>query len=226
MKIAEAPHGWSVSPGRAIEIQKELATRVRIRSTRGPLRRVAGLDAAFSRDGRFCIAGVVVWDRFSQKIIEQHVARRKLRFPYIPGLLSFREAPALLAALGKLRVVPDALICDGQGIAHPRRFGIACHVGLIAGLPALGCAKSRLTGEHIDPAPARGARAPLFHGGEVVGAVLRTKDSVNPVYISAGHDLDLATAIRLVLQCSAGYRLPEPVRLADQLVTRPLPPAA
>jgi deoxyribonuclease V len=220
MKIAEAPHGWSVSPSRAIELQNELAARVRLRPAHGPLRRIAGIDAAFSRDGKRCIAGVVVWDRFSQKVIEQHVASRKLRFPYIPGLLSFREAPALLAALGKLRIVPDALICDGQGIAHPRRFGIACHVGLIAGLPALGCGKSRLCGEHFKPGPARGARAPLFHRGEVIGAVLRTKDAVKPVYISVGHDLDLATAIRLVLQCSAGYRLPEPVRLADQLVTR------
>jgi len=177
MKIAEAPHGWNVSPSRAIEIQKELAARLRLRPARGPLKRVAGIDAAFSRDGKQCIAGVVVWDRFSGRVIEQYVARRKLRFPYIPGL------------------------------------------------PTLGCAKSRLTGEHFDPGPARGARAPLFHRGEVVGAVLRTRAGVKPVYVSVGHDFDLATAIRLVLQCSAGYRLPEPVRLADQLVTRSRLPA-
>jgi deoxyribonuclease V len=218
MKIAEAPHPWSVTPARAIEIQRELAAKVRVRPPRGPLRRVAGLDAAFSRDGRFCIAAAVVWDRFSGKVVEQHIARRRLRFPYVPGLLSFREAPALLAALRKLDATPDAIICDGQGIAHPRRFGIACHIGLIAGLPALGCAKSRLTGDHFQPGPQRGARVPLIDKGEVIGAVLRMRDGVKPVYISIGHDFDLGSAIRIVLQCSAGYRLPEPTRLADSLV--------
>lgn len=219
MKIAEAPHGWNVSPARAIEIQRELAARIRRRPPRGPLRRVAGLDAAFSRDGRSCIAGVVVWDRFSRRVIEQHIARRRLAFPYVPGLLSFREAPALLAALRKLRAAPDALMCDGQGLAHPRRFGLACHIGLIAGLPALGCAKSRLTGDHFQPGRARGARVPLTERGEVIGAVLRTREGVKPVYVSIGHDFDLASAIRLVLQCTAGYRLPEPARLADRLVS-------
>jgi deoxyribonuclease V len=220
MKIAEAPHGWSVTPRRAIEIQRELAGKVRIRPPHGPLKRVAGIDAAFSRDGRSCIAGVVVWDRFGRRVIEQHVARRALRFPYVPGLLSFREAPALLAALGMLRATPDAIICDGQGVAHPRRFGLACHVGLITGLPTLGCAKSRLTGDHFNPGPLRGARVPLMDRGEVIGAVLRTRDGVSPVYVSVGSDFDLRTAIRLVLQCSAGRRLPEPVRLADRLVAR------
>jgi deoxyribonuclease V len=218
MKIAEAPHGWSVTPRRAMEIQRRLAGRVRHRAPRGPLRRVAGLDAAFSPDGKSCLAAVVVWDRFSDKVVEQHIASRPLRFPYVPGLLSFREAPALLAALRKLCATPDALLFDGQGIAHPRRFGIACHIGLIAGLPALGCAKSRLCGDHFPPGPARGARAPLMERGEVIGAALRTRDGVKPVYVSVGHDFDLGTAIRLVLQCSAGYRLPEPTRLADRLV--------
>lgn len=218
MKIPAPPHGWSVTPRRAIAIQKELAARVRQRPVRGALRRIAGVDAAFSRDGDFCIAAVVVWDRFSRKVIERRTARHRLRFPYIPGLLSFREAPAILAALRKLSTEPDLLICDGHGMAHQRRFGIACHVGLLAALPAMGCAKSRLVGEHLPPGLARGSRSPLMHRGEVVGAVLRTRDSVKPVFVSTGHDVDLPTTIRVALQCSTGYRLPEPVRLADRYV--------
>jgi deoxyribonuclease V len=218
MKIPPSPHGWSVTPRRAIAIQKELAARIRVRSPRGPLRRIAGVDAAFSADGEFCIAGVVVWDRFSRRVVERRTARRRLRFPYIPGLLSFREAPAILAALRKLSIEPDLLMCDGHGLAHLRRFGIACHVGLVAALPAMGCAKSRLVGEHLQPGPERGSRSPLMHRGEVIGAALRTRDSVKPVYVSVGHDSDLPTAIRVALQCSIGYRLPEPVRLADRFV--------
>lgn len=218
MKIPPPPHRWSVTPARAIAIQRELAARVRLRPLRGPLRRIAGVDAAFSRDGEFCIAGVVVWDRFGRRVVERSAARQRLRFPYIPGLLSFREAPAILAALRKLTREPDLLMCDGHGLAHQRRFGIACHVGLLAALPAMGCAKSRLVGEYPPPGPARGSRSPLVHRGELVGAALRTRDSVKPVYVSAGHDIDLPSAIRVALQCSSGYRLPEPVRLADRYV--------
>ena len=218
MKIPAPPHGWSVTPFRAVAIQKELAARVRLRPLRGPLRRIAGIDAAFSRDGRFCIAAVVVWDRFGRRIVERRAARRPLRFPYIPGLLSFREAPAILAALRKLSTEPDLLMCDGHGLAHQRRFGIACHIGLLAALPAMGCAKSPLVGDHLPPGPGRGSRGPLMHRGEVVGAALRTRDAVKPVYVSAGHDIDLPTAIRVALQCSTGCRLPEPVRLADRYV--------
>jgi deoxyribonuclease V len=136
----------------------------------------------------------------------------------VPGLLSFREAPAVLAALRRLRTVPDALICDGQGLAHPRRFGLACHVGLIADLPAVGCGKSRLCGEHREPGRRRGSRARLVHDGEVVGTVLRTRVGVKPVYVSVGHRIDLPAAERLVLDCAVRFRLPEPTRLADALV--------
>ena len=220
MKIPAPPHRWDVTPRRAIEIQKSLASRVRSVAAAGPLRRVAGIDVAFSRDGSQCIAGAVVWDCVEGEVVEERVARRRLAFPYVPGLLSFREAPAVLAALRRLRTRPDALMCDGQGLAHPRRFGIACHVGVLVGLPAVGCGKRRLIGEHVEPGRRRGSRRPLHHRGELIGSVVRTRDGVRPVYVSVGHRIDLDGAVRLVLDCGAGYRIPEPTRLADRLVAR------
>jgi deoxyribonuclease V len=181
-------------------------------------RLAAGIDAAFSRDGRFCVAGVVVWDLEAREVVETRVARRRLSFPYVPGLLSFREAPAVLAALRKLSADPDVLVCDGHGVAHPRRFGIACHVGVITGRPTLGCAKSRLVGRHREPGRKRGSRTRLWDGGDVVGAVLRTRDGVKPLYLSVGHRVDLPSVVDIVMSCFGGYRLPEPTRLADQLV--------
>jgi deoxyribonuclease V len=181
---------------------------------------VAGLDAAFITERKQCVAGVVLWDAAEQRVVEQHTALCPLTFPYVPGLLSFREAPALLAALRKLEQPPDVLMCDGQGLAHPRRFGIACHLGLICRLPALGCAKSRLIGVHDEPRLGRGATTPLHHQGAVVGVVLRTQTGIRPVYLSVGHLLDLATAERIALGCAVRYRLPEPTRLADHLVAQ------
>ena len=218
MRIPRAPHRWDVTPSRAVEIQRALAGRVRLESPRRALRLVAGIDVAFTREGRSCIAGAVLWDLGERRVVEQRIAVRPLRFPYVPGLLSFREAPAVLAALRELRATLDALICDGHGYAHPRRFGIACHVGLIADLPAVGCGKSRLCGEHAEPGQRRGSHAPLTHDGELVGTVLRTREGVKPVYVSAGHRIDLPAAARLVLDCAVRYRLPEPTRLADALV--------
>jgi deoxyribonuclease V len=207
-----------VSPSRAIEIQKSLAGRVRCVSPPGPLRRIAGIDVAFTRDGRTCIAAAVVWDVVQRRAVEQRTATRPLTFPYVPGLLSFREAPAVLAALRGLRTTPDALMCDGHGFAHPRRFGLACHVGLIVDLPTVGCGKTRLCGEHRQPGRRRGSKVRLTHDGETIGTVLRTRDGVRPVYVSVGHRIDLASAERLVLACAVGYRLPEPTRRADRLV--------
>jgi deoxyribonuclease V len=218
MKIPRPPHRWDVSPPRAIEIQRSLAGRIRRVKPTEPLRRIAGIDVAFTRDGRTCLAAAVVWDAGKRQVVEQRIAARPLSFPYVPGLLSFREAPAVLAALRKLTTTPDALMCDGQGFAHPRRFGLACHVGLIVDLPNIGCAKSRLCGEHRLPGRRRGSKAPLRHEGEVIGTVLRTRDGVRPVYVSIGHRVDLATAERLVLACAVRYRLPEPTRRADRLV--------
>src|SRR5262245_53127023 len=151
MDIPRAPHRWSVSPRQASAIQRRLAARVRQVPLAGTPRVVAGLDAAFSRDGLNCLAAVVVWDLCDQTVVEQHVAARPLTFPYVPGLLSFREGPAVLAALRKLHTLPDVLIYDGHGLAHPRRFGIACHVGVILDRPTIGCAKSRLIGTHRAP---------------------------------------------------------------------------
>jgi deoxyribonuclease V len=144
--------------------------------------------------------------------------RRRVAFPYVPGLLSFREIPVVLDALGKLRHPPDLLLCDGQGYAHPRRFGLACHLGVLTGIPAIGVAKSRLIGEYAEPGSNKGDWSPLMDGGEVIGAVLRTRDNVNPVYVSVGHRIELDAAQRIVLACATRYRLPEPTRLADRLV--------
>ncbi len=220
MKFPPPPHSWNISPKEAIRVQRELASKVDRSPPPGPIHTVAGLDAAFTRDGESCIGAVVLWDVDKRVVLESRSALRPLRFPYIPGLLSFREAPALLAALAKLETLPDAILCDGHGLAHPRRFGIACHVGVLTGIPAAGCGKSRLVGTHRDPGPRRGSRTRLVDRGELIGRVLRTRDAVKPIYVSIGHRIDLATAEKLVLRCAVGYRLPEPTRRADKLVAQ------
>ncbi len=220
VRLPRSLHRWNVTPARAIAIQRDLASRVEISRLPGPVRYVAGLDAGFTRDEKWCMAAVVLWDLQDQAVIEQHVQRRRLAFPYVPGLLSFREAPALLAAIGKLRVRPDVLMCDGQGVAHPRRFGIACHVGVLTGLPSLGCAKSILVGAHGVLRTARGSKSPLMDRGERVGTALRTRNGVNPVYVSIGHRIDLPGAEEVVLRGSIRFRLPEPTRRAHQLCSQ------
>lgn len=220
MKIPRAPHRWKLTPRQAIAVQKRLAARIRSRRLDRPVRRVAGIDAAFSLDERLCIAGVVLWDVRRGEVLEQRCAVRPLTFPYVPGLLSFREAPAVLAALRKLKGAPDVMIYDGHGYAHPRRFGIACHVGALSGVPTIGCAKSILVGRFTDLPAARGAWAPLLDHGDVIGRVLRTQPGVRPVFVSVGDQIDLEQGAEIVLACATRYRLPEPTRLADQLVAR------
>jgi deoxyribonuclease V len=220
MRIPRVPHRWDVTPRQAIAIQQRLAASVRPSAPRTSIRYVAGVDAAFSRGGTHCIAAAVLWDAENRVALEERVAERLLTFPYVPGLLSFREAPAVIAALRKLGREPDVIMCDAHGLAHPRRFGLACHVGVICHRPAVGCAKSRLVGEHGEPGRRRGARVALRDGNERIGTVLRTRHNVRPVYVSVGHRVDLATAERVVLDCAVRYRLPEPTRLADQLVGR------
>ena len=220
MKIPRAPHRWSVPPQRAVAIQMALAGKVRRRGRVRKLRHVAGVDLAFTRDLQECVAGVVVWDVAAREVVETHVVRRPVNFPYVPGLLSFREAPAILSVLRKLESEPDAFMFDGQGYAHPRRFGLACHVGVLIDRPCLGCAKSILVGDGDAPGSARGSVAPLAHSGETVGVALRTREGVNPVYISAGHRLSLKAAVAIALATGNGYRLPEPTRLADILVAQ------
>ena len=199
-------------------IQRRLARRVSAAPLARAPRLVAGVDMAILPGGERCVAGCVVWDCVGAAVRERTTAVRRLRFPYVPGLLSFREAQVVLAALGRLKTEPDVVMCDGQGFAHPRRFGLACHLGVLLDRPTLGCAKSRLTGTHREPGAKRGARTALRDGGERIGTVLRTRDGVKPVYVSIGHRISLADAERVVLVCGAGYRIPEPTRLADNLV--------
>lgn len=213
-------HRWPRTPRSAIALQRRLAAAVRFEPLPDAARYIAGADAAFTPDERFVVAGVVLWDAATGAVLEQRVARAPVRFPYVPGLLSFREIPALLAAFRKLRQKPDVVLCDGQGVAHPRRCGLAAHLGLWLDLPTVGCAKSRLCGEHADPAVRRGSRVDLLLDGDIVGAVVRTRDRVRPLYISPGHRCDTASAVRLTLACCTRFRLPEPARLAHQLVTR------
>jgi len=214
------PHRWNLTPAAGIRLQRRLADRVRQTPCKVDPILVAGVDAAFSKDGKSCLAGVVVWDLPHRRVVEQAVAHKGLRFPYVPGLLSFREAPAVLAAVRKLRRKPDVFIFDAQGVAHPRRFGLASHVGVLLDHPSIGCAKSRLCGQADEPKPARGSWSPLVDDGQVVGALLRTRANVNCVYVSVGHRVTLDEAISVVLTCCTKYRLPEPTRLAHQLVTR------
>jgi deoxyribonuclease V len=213
------PPAWPDTFAKARQIQEMLRGKVVSRDKLAKVTTVAGVDVGFEKDGTVTRAAVVVLDFPSLVPREQAIARRRTRFPYVPGYLSFRETPAILAALAKLRTKPDLLLCDGQGTAHPRRFGIACHLGLLTGIPSIGVAKSRLIGTH-DPVPKRkGFWRPLMDGEEVIGAVLRTRTGVAPVYVSVGHRVSLVTAIYYVLRCTTHYRLPETTRGAHHLAS-------
>ncbi len=211
-------HDWNLSPRDAIALQNDLRGRVRLQTPPRRLRTVAGADISFNKHDETIYAGIVVLSLPDLVTVEEVGVVTQTKFPYVPGLLSFREAPAILEAWELLRVEPDAVMFDGHGIAHPRRFGIAAHVGLWLDHPTWGCAKSLLCGKYDEPAPARGSRSPLMDKGETIGAVLRTKDNVSPVFVSPGHWLDLETAVALTLRCGGGYRLPEPTRRAHLLV--------
>ena len=226
-------HGWNVTTRRAREIQLTLRRKWVGNDRFGPIRTVAGLDAAFvltgsqalkvsrwerMREANRAIGGVVVFRYPEMEKLELAYAVEPLRFPYVPGLLSFREVPVLLAALAKLKRLPDLLFCDGQGFAHPRRFGLACHLGLWAGRPSIGCAKSVLIGNY-GPLPAKsGSWTELRDEDEVIGAAVRTRTAVKPVYVSQGYRVSLKTAIRMTLAVCDGVRIPKPTREADRLV--------
>jgi len=180
---------------------------------------VAGIDVGFEQDGRIARAAVVVLRFPELELAETSVIRHSTTFPYIPGLLSFREAPAVLEAIDRLRALPDLLICDGQGLAHPRRLGLASHLGLWTGLPSIGAAKSRLIGQHEPVGEKRGDWQPLWDAGELIGAALRTRPGARPLYISIGHRISLETAIHMVLSCTTTYRLPETTRQAHRLAS-------
>ena len=207
-------HRWDISPKDAVAVQRRLAAAVRIEKLSAPARTVAGTDCALSRDGRDILAAAVLCDARTMEVLERVFVRQPCRFPYVPGLLSFREAPATIEVVEKLSRRPDLLMCDGQGLAHPRRLGLACHVGLWLDLPTIGVAKSLLCGEHRDPGPRRGNHAALRHKGKVVGLALRTRDHVKVVYVSVGHRVTLAEAERWALRAARFYRLPEPTRQA------------
>ncbi len=212
-------HRWDVSPAEARAIQQRLRQRLILEDDFGPVATVAGVDVGFEDDGTLARAAVVVLDHADLAVVEQAVGRCPTPMPYIPGLLSFREIPAVLAALEDLERLPDVLLCDGQGIAHPRRMGIASHLGLITGLPSIGVGKSRLIGTH-GPVPAeRGGWTPLVDGDEVIGAVLRSREGVKPIYVSPGHRVGLESAVRLVMDCVTRYKLPETTRAADRLAS-------
>ena len=209
---------WNLTPREARRVQEKLRDRVVEEDRLGEPHFVAGADMAFDPATDLAFAGVIVYRFPEMQEIERRCARRKLRFPYVPGLLSFREGPILLAALARLKTEPDLLLIDGHGRAHPRRFGIACHLGVILGCPTIGCAKSLLVGEHREPGARAGATAPLFLEGERVGMVLRTREGVKPIYVTVGHQVSLDSAVRLVRKCLDGFRIPKPTREADHYV--------
>jgi deoxyribonuclease V len=221
--VSDAGHPWDISPRQAKALQLQLRDRVVTLDRLGTVRRVAGIDVGFEDEGRITRAAVAVLAYPSLELIESAVALKPTSFPYVPGLLSFRELPAVLEALARLHTPPDLLLCDGQGWAHPRRFGLACHVGLLTDTPSIGVAKSRLIGDHGPLGPVKGSRTPLLKGTEVLGAVLRSRTGVAPIYVSIGHRISLGTAIAYVLACTTRYRLPETTRWAHRLASEKQP---
>ncbi|RMG96231.1 MAG: deoxyribonuclease V [Chloroflexi bacterium] len=212
-------HEWDLTPQEAIEIQKRLRPFVVTEDRLSEVKHVAGVDVGFKENGRVTQAAVAVLSFPDLVVVETAVVQRPTTFPYIPGLLSFREVPAILDALAKLKTRPDLILCDGQGIAHPRRFGLAAHLGVLADMPTIGVAKTRLTGRHAPLDTLRGSRQPLIDRGEVVGVALRTRTGVKPVYVSVGHRISLETAVAYVLRCTPRYRLPETTRQAHRLAS-------
>jgi deoxyribonuclease V len=212
-------HRWDVTAAEAIALQQELRGEVIAVDRFSRVDTVAGVDVGFEERGAVTRAAVAVLSFPELKLREYAIARRPTEFPYVPGLLSFREIPAVLDALQRLERLPDMLLCDGQGRAHPRRFGIACHLGVLTDLPAIGVAKSRLVGAHAPLDETKGAQQPLYDKGEVIGTVLRTRHGVRPLYISVGHRVALDTAVDYVLRCTTRYRLPETTRAAHKLAS-------
>ena len=215
-------HGWEVGAAQAREIQESLAKRVIAEDAVITPRLIAGIDIS-APDAQGVARGAVVVLGYPEfNLVEVKVADGKITFPYVPGLLSFRESPLILAACEELCSLPDLVLIDGQGIAHPRRLGLASHVGLFLGLPTIGCAKSILCGQHRPVGEEAGSHAEMFDNGELVGAALRTKSGVKPIYVSVGHRIGLASALQWVIRCCRGYRLPEPTRLAHHAAGRTL----
>jgi len=215
--IQEPLHEWNLDPAHAVTLQKELAKRIIRDDQPGEVHTIAGVDMAINELNGMARAAVVLLTFPGLEILEKHVYEEPLRMAYVPGLLSFREIPCILGAFAQLKQQPDLVMVDGQGIAHPRRLGIASHLGLWLDLPTIGCAKSILTGNHAELSEEAGAWVPLKYRGEIIGAAVRTRARVKPMIISPGHRISLESSIHYVLACAKGYRLPEPTRLADKL---------
>lgn len=216
------PHTWPDTPDEAVDVQNELRPLVSTTTPDGlVVRTAAGLDVAYASGSDRLVAAVVVLDATDFRVLDSAAVPGEARFPYVPGLFAFRELPALVEALERLTVRPDLLVCDGQGIAHPRRFGLACHVGVITGLPTVGVAKTPL-GHYEPPGELRGDWSPLVDGADVVGRTLRTQSGVKPVFVSVGHRIDLARATAEVLRLAPRFRLPETTRAADHLCRQAL----
>jgi deoxyribonuclease V len=209
-------HSWQLSAAEAVKIQHRLAASVLREGEMVKPHYIAGVDMSISRTRTVATGAVVVLEYPGLRLAEVRVAHGEVDFPYVPGLLSFREAPILLRVCRTLEISPDLVLVDGQGIAHPRRIGLASHLGLFLDMPTIGCAKSRLCGRHETPGIEPGNYADLIDRDEIIGVVLRTKTGTKPVYISVGHKINLAAAVHWILECCKGYRLPEPVRLAHQ----------
>jgi deoxyribonuclease V len=213
-------HPWKVSPREAIRIQEELRKKLRLHPPRIPFKKIAAGDVSYSRPDDMTYAAFLLFSYPDLTLLERASAKGRASFPYIPGLLTFREAPILLEAFSRLKARPDLILIDGQGIAHPRSMGMASHIGLILALPSIGCAKSRLIGAHGNLAPGRGSILPLVEGNRTVGMVVRTRDGVRPLYVSPGHEIDLDTSVKIVLSLCRGYRIPEPLRQAHIFVNQ------
>jgi len=220
--VVENPllHPWKVSPKEAVSIQEELKKKLRLRPLQTSFNTIAAGDVAYSRVSDRIYAGWVLFAYADLTLLEKVSVSGRTGFPYIPGLLTFREAPLLLKSFSKLKTKPDLILLDGQGIAHPRSMGIAAHLGLLLDLPSIGCAKSRLIGIHEEPAEDRGNNVPLFNEGRRVGMVVRTRAGVKPVYVSPGHKMDIKTSLKIILALCRGYRIPEPLRQAHIYVNQ------
>lgn len=216
--LAERRGLWPVTPRRARALQDALRHRVKITPFKKDPDLIAAVDAAFTDDSVIAVA--TLYDRSSIEYIQDVVVREKMRFPYVPGLLTFREGHAVLNALKKLKTRPDVVLVDGQGIAHPKRIGIASHIGVLLGRPTVGCAKSRLVGEYDEPGEEKGKWTYLYYKGDRVGAVLRTRNNVKPLFVSPGHLTDISSSIHIVMTCLSRYRIPEPLRRADFISKR------
>ncbi len=214
MKIKRL-HPWNVTPYEAAAIQKKLADLVSTTDNFTKIEQIAGVDVGYKNNR--ARAAVVVFSFPEMNILDYEVSEGEIGFPYVPGLLSFREIPHLLQVLEKLKIQPHLVIVDGQGIAHPLRFGVASHLGILTGIPTIGCAKSRLIGTHQEPGEEKGSFTYLYDSDEIIGAVMRTRAKVSPVYLSCGHKISLETAVEYVFKCTGKYRLPEPIRSAHRM---------